>query len=157
MKIGAKEVSIHELAKEMLDAGYQGQGLRDQERAADYIYLAADNPAVESELPPEGFNFWKAAQFQFRVWQARMRRGVPMPPPVERAPAPKKPLPAEAGDSFQQAEAEALFNAPIAHCLRCGWFEKLSNASETYVEYSLTPFGEGALDVRINGPNREEM
>ena len=68
--------SIHELAKQMLKDDFVGQGMRETEKAEDYIYLAADNPDVEEELPEAGFAFWKAADFQYRIWKARRNRGA---------------------------------------------------------------------------------
>jgi hypothetical protein len=65
---------IHESAKRMLANGYKGQGLNDEVRAHDYIVLAADNPAVEDELNEQGFAFWRACTFQFRVWMAHKRQ-----------------------------------------------------------------------------------
>jgi hypothetical protein len=65
--------SIHELAKLMIAEGFIGQGMRHEEKAADYIYMAADNPEVENELPQSGFYFWDAARFRFKVWKARKR------------------------------------------------------------------------------------
>ena len=67
---------IHELAKEMLAQGYQGQGLWDEPKAQNYIILAAANPEVELELPPSGFNFWKACAFHFKIWKARKTLGL---------------------------------------------------------------------------------
>ena len=64
---------IHELAKLMLSEGYTGQGMWHEEKAADFIYMAADNPNVEGELPESGFLFWKAARFRFKLWKARNR------------------------------------------------------------------------------------
>lgn len=51
--------------------------MRDEEKAADYIYMAADNPNVENELPESGVRFWKAAKHEFAVWRARKKFGVP--------------------------------------------------------------------------------
>ena len=74
-----KEISIHELAKEMEAAGFTGQGMKNPEQAYSYIMMAADNPNVEAELPEPGLKFWKACLFQYRVWQARKKRGLPIP------------------------------------------------------------------------------
>jgi hypothetical protein len=54
-------MGIHELAKQMVSDGYVGQGLNNEEKAADYIVMAADDPNVEQVLPPSGFGFWKIA------------------------------------------------------------------------------------------------
>jgi hypothetical protein len=48
-----------------------------EEKAADYILMAADNPEVEGELPESGFNFWKAARFKFKLWKAKKRLNHP--------------------------------------------------------------------------------
>jgi hypothetical protein len=68
--------NIHEKAKEMLRAGFTGQGTRYPDKSETYILLAADNPDVESDLPESGFMFWKACEFQYRIWQARKRRAA---------------------------------------------------------------------------------
>jgi hypothetical protein len=70
-------MSIHKLAKQMVSEGYFGQGLGNEERAEDYILLAAANPNVEEELPPKGFTFWKYCEWQHKVWKARKILGLP--------------------------------------------------------------------------------
>ena len=64
---------IYELANEMIAEGFTGQGMRDEENASDYIYMAADNPDVENELPERGFAFWKSAKFHYRKWRMKNR------------------------------------------------------------------------------------
>jgi len=66
-----QRLGIHELALEMVESGYLGQMMDDEERAKDYIYMAAHNPDVEDELPPRGFSFWRAAPVAFKRWKAR--------------------------------------------------------------------------------------
>ena len=66
---------IHELAKLMIAEGFIGQGMRNEEKAADFIYMAADNPDVENELPETGFRFWRFAEFYFKRWKARKKFG----------------------------------------------------------------------------------
>jgi hypothetical protein len=65
--------SIHELAKQMMDDGYTGEGMNFKIKAFNYILLAADDPNVESELPESGFRFWGAARFQYKLWKARQK------------------------------------------------------------------------------------
>lgn len=79
MTANGKEIDIHALAKEMENTGFTGQGMRTPEQAHGYIMLAADNPNVEAELPEGGIRFWKACYYAYRVWQARMKRGLPIP------------------------------------------------------------------------------
>jgi hypothetical protein len=57
------------LARRMVRDGFQGQGMKDQPRAAAYINLAADNPRVMNELPDSGKAFWKSAEFHYRLWK----------------------------------------------------------------------------------------
>jgi len=83
-----KEISIHMLAKEMEEGGFTGQGMKNPEQAHSYIMMAADNPNVEAELPEPGLKFWKACLFHYRVWQARKRRGLPIPEPSSDQDAP---------------------------------------------------------------------
>jgi hypothetical protein len=59
---------IYECAKRFVAEGYLGQNMREHDKAAMYIRLAADNPNVEDELPESGFGFWKSARFHYRVW-----------------------------------------------------------------------------------------
>jgi len=142
----------------MLAAGFAGQGMREQPKAEMYILLAADNPNVESELPEQGLRFWAACDFQYRVWQARQRLGLPMAlssspltsssssSPSISSPAPSSTptnavgVELEAGAVLQQAEVEKLFNFPVAVCLQREWIEKYGDR-----EYMLTPFGAGRL------------
>ena len=70
---GAK---VYDLANLMLDCGYIGETLREQDKAGDYIYMAANNPNVEDELPEAGHAFWRAARFDFERWVARKKRGA---------------------------------------------------------------------------------
>jgi hypothetical protein len=70
-------LGIHDLAKQMLAAGFTGQGLWDESKAQDYIIMAAANPEVEQELPPSGFGFWRACHHQFKIWKARRMLGLP--------------------------------------------------------------------------------
>jgi hypothetical protein len=63
--------SIHELAKIMMSEGFTGQGMRHEEKASDFIMMAAANPNVENELPESGFAFWRAARFRFQLWKAK--------------------------------------------------------------------------------------
>jgi hypothetical protein len=65
------EQGIYELANEMIEEGFLGQGMRDEENASDYIKMAADNPSVEDELPESGFAFWKSAKFHYRKWRMK--------------------------------------------------------------------------------------
>jgi len=71
-----RTLPVHELANLMLDNGYTGESLRVSEKAADYIYMAANNSDVEDELPDAGHAFWRAARFDFERWVARKKRGV---------------------------------------------------------------------------------
>lgn len=64
--------NIHELAKVMVSEGFIGQGMQN-DQAGVYIFLAADNPDVERELPPNGLKFWKIARANFRLWRARKK------------------------------------------------------------------------------------
>jgi hypothetical protein len=58
-------------AREMLSVGYTGQNMRDPERAALYIQIAADTPNVEDDLPETGRSFWKSADFHYRIWKKK--------------------------------------------------------------------------------------
>ena len=71
MVLDGKTVGIHELARKMLADGFFGQGLANPAKAETYILLAADDPNVESTLPPSGFNFWRYAIWHYRVFKAR--------------------------------------------------------------------------------------
>jgi len=72
------DFNVHELAKEMESVGFTGQGMRNPEQAHSYIMLAADNPNIAAELPEAGIGFWKACRFQYRIWQSRKKRGLPI-------------------------------------------------------------------------------
>jgi hypothetical protein len=72
---GVRPGNIHDLAKRMITDGFTGQGMKEQDKASDYILLAANNPRVEDELPPAGFAFWKAAKFKYDVFIARRNQG----------------------------------------------------------------------------------
>jgi len=58
------------LARRMQRDGFKGQNMRDADRAAAYIAMAANNPCVEKELPPAGTAFWKSADFHYRMYKA---------------------------------------------------------------------------------------
>jgi hypothetical protein len=79
MELNGKKISIHELAKEMEAAGFTGQGMRNPEQARNYIMMAADDPNVEAEVPEAGIKWWRVCHFAYRVWQARTKRGLPIP------------------------------------------------------------------------------
>ena len=64
---------IHALAKLMVAEGFVGQGMQNEEKAGTYICAAADDPDVEAELPPRGFEFWKFARLSFKFWRARKK------------------------------------------------------------------------------------
>jgi hypothetical protein len=66
---------IYKLANEMVNEGFKGQGMNNEENAEDYILMAADNPHVEEELPESGWSFWRACEFAYRRWKARRDRG----------------------------------------------------------------------------------
>ena len=70
-------MGIYDLARQMVAEGYFGQGMDHEEKAKMYIIMAADNPKVEEELPPSGFNFWGACEFRYKVWKTRKRFGQP--------------------------------------------------------------------------------
>jgi hypothetical protein len=57
------------LARRMKRDGFTGQNMRDPDRAAAYMGLAADNPRVTDELPASGQAFWKSAEFHYRLWK----------------------------------------------------------------------------------------
>jgi hypothetical protein len=63
------------LARRQKRDGYRGQGMRDQQRAAGYIDLAAANPRVMEELPPQGQAFWKSCEFHYRLWKNETKTG----------------------------------------------------------------------------------
>ena len=71
-----RNARVYDLANLMLDCGYIGETLREQDKAGDYIYMAANNPNVEDELPEAGHAFWRAARFDFERWVARKKRGA---------------------------------------------------------------------------------
>ena len=75
MKSLLNGISIHDLAKTMLNAGFVGQGMRNPQRAEDYIMMAADNPNVENELPESGVRFFESAYFFFKLFKARKKFG----------------------------------------------------------------------------------
>jgi len=78
MNPNGKEIHIHELAQQMEADGFTGQGMRNPEQAHGYIMLAADDPDIEAKLPEPGIAFWKACYWSYRMWQARMKRGLPI-------------------------------------------------------------------------------
>jgi hypothetical protein len=63
------------LARRMKRDGFTGQNMRESERAAAYIEMAAENPRVEQELPESGRAFWKSADFHYRLWKKTSRGG----------------------------------------------------------------------------------
>ena len=67
---------VHALANDMVSQRFFGEDMDKPENARKYIILAADNPNVEDELPEEGWRFWRAAEFQFRMWKAERRLGL---------------------------------------------------------------------------------
>jgi len=64
---------ICQLARESLgfDPPFEGQNMDRQDNAKDYIYMAAENPRVASELPPSGLAFWRAAALGYKRWRTR--------------------------------------------------------------------------------------
>jgi hypothetical protein len=81
MNQNGKEIHIHELAQQMEADGFTGQGMRTPEQAHGYIMLAADDPDIEAKLPELGLKFWTACYWSYRMWQARKKRGLPIPEP----------------------------------------------------------------------------
>jgi len=69
------EGNIYKWARKAVEIGFKGQGMREVDKAEDYIIMAADNPNVEDELPESGVAFWKAAVFAMKRWKARKALG----------------------------------------------------------------------------------
>jgi len=75
---------VYELANEMLDSGYTGQGLDNVERAEAFITLAAGDPDCEETMPEAAYGFWRAALFQYTVWKAKQARATRKRDPVDQ-------------------------------------------------------------------------
>jgi hypothetical protein len=60
-------------ARKCLRDGFRGQNMRDPDRAASYIKMAAANPRVMDELPESGMAFWKSASFNYRLWKLEQK------------------------------------------------------------------------------------